>query len=559
MDPRRLADVQAGDARRSRMVGTGYLIAPRLVLTARHVVIDPAGDRAWERIEVRVGHPGDQYGPVTRCGATVRWVGQADPDVAVLELDQEVEAAGTVAWGRPSGKQALEYNGMAFPRHARGEGGRRIVEQLRGSLPPLAGGGRDHDLYVLDQAAAPSPPTKEDALPWGGASGAAVFCQELLVGVLVTDDTRHGHRRLHAVPVHAFVGDPALQRILTEHGLAVPHPQPVSADPPTGTPDEGARLRVRAVATWAVPLLAVGVLFTAFDLPGGRGAGNPKQPPPSATAGPPSAPDGLAGAADSTVGGLPRGTRLRMTATVSGLDESMAVTFAESDLAGLTDVLEMSAIPAAPMPAAMNRHVETRGYLLAGALVNLVVDGLDGNVEITKVRPVGTVKEPIPLGAAFYFPSQGGGVVRAMDFDMDDTSPVARIPPGATDAGPVGEPFFTSRRITVKQGESERLALNFSTVRAAYVFKVAVNYVAGGKQFSQFIEDGSGRPRVFRISADPCPWDGMRGRLTEQDIRTLGTMHFRHVRTVDKEAVEQGYRLIAADPANRAMGESLCP
>ncbi|NUV59137.1 trypsin-like peptidase domain-containing protein [Streptomyces sp. CAI-85] len=570
MDPRRLTDVRAGDDEKRHIVGSGYLIAPRLVLTARHVVSKEGEDgtwERWERIEVRVGHPGAPYGGVTRCGAAVAWVA-ASLDVAVLELDKEVEATRAVVWGLPTGRDALDYNGMAFPFHA-SEDGTRIVEQLRGSLPPLAAGGKEHNLYVLDQAAAPSSPSKKGVQPWGGASGAAVFCQDLLVGVVVSDDPRHGHRRLHAVPVHGFVCDAAFHEVLTAHGLAVPDLQPVSANPRPLYPHDGTRHRVQRAATWAVSVLtlcavvvAVGVAFTRIDLPDRKDRGDrghPGQPSASAAAKSPAALSDPAGTADSDVGGLPRGTRLRMTATVSGPEETMQAAFAESDLALLTGVLKMPMISAAPMPADLAKLIETKGYLVPGALVNLVVEGLDGDVEITKIRPVGTSREQIPLGAAFYFPSQGGGDVRQMDFDMDDDSPVARIPSDGTASSSVGRPFFTSQRITVEQGESEKLALNFSTVRGAYTFRVAVNYVAGGKEYSQFIEDGLGKPRLFRISADPCPWEGMRSRLTPQDIRMLGTMHYRHVRDIDEQAAPLGtYQLVSADPADRAMGEALC-
>ncbi|MFC9795481.1 trypsin-like peptidase domain-containing protein [Streptomyces sp. NPDC127584] len=563
MDPRRLADVRAdagaGDAQGTRAGGSGYLIGPRLVLTARHIVCGPEPDSAWERIVVRVGHPGGRHGPVRKSGARVRWVAPDGSDVALLELDADVQVPKEVAWGRPEGVRPLDYNGMAFPLHAGGGDGRRTVEQLRGVLPPLAGGDRRHQLYVLDQAAAPGPPARRGVRPWGGASGAAVFCQDLLVGVVVSEDTGHDHRRLHALAAHSFVTEPSFQRVLSEHGLGVPQLQPVSAAPPPAPPDVGTRRRTTTIAALAVvPLVAVGVLFAAIGMPDsgdGRDSGKPTGPV-SADASP--RPRNMPSTTpDGTVGGLPRGTRLRLTATVSSLEDTNGVAFKEDDLGMLGDVLGMPAIPAAPMPTEMVQHIEAAGFRLPGALVNLVVDGMDGNVEITKIRPVGTVPYRVPLGAVFYFPSQGGGEVSAMDFDMDDPSPVARKRPEGTEAGP-GRPFFTSERITLRQGETERLALNFSTVRRAYTFHVAVNYTAGGTEYSQFVEDAKGEPRVFRISADPCPWAGMRGRLTEEDVRTLGAMHYRHVRTVDEQALEQGYRLVETDPANRAMGESLC-
>jgi len=80
---------------------------------------------------------------------------------------------------------------------------------MSGSLAPLAVGVDGG--YILDQRVAPAPRQS-----WGGASGAAVFCEELLVGVVARDDTHFLNRRLHAIRASAVVSDPDFARLLAD-------------------------------------------------------------------------------------------------------------------------------------------------------------------------------------------------------------------------------------------------------------------------------------------------------------------------------------------------------
>src|SRR6266536_852012 len=221
MDRRRLADVRAGTAEQSRAGGSGYVVGPRLVLTARHVMVDDGG-RPWPRVEVRLGHPGD--GPPRRCAAALAWTDNVR-DLALLRIDGVPFTDGPeVRWGWFTGSDPVDYKGLGFPGFVDYESGRG-VEQLGGRIPPLAVGVADG--YVLDQSAAPEPalaaePTadpaaaRETGRAWGGASGAAVFCEGLLVGVVATDDRDFANRRLHAVRIHTVLADPEFARLIAE-------------------------------------------------------------------------------------------------------------------------------------------------------------------------------------------------------------------------------------------------------------------------------------------------------------------------------------------------------
>ncbi|MEU4496998.1 tetratricopeptide repeat protein [Streptomyces sp. NPDC023998] len=225
----RLADVRAGTDAKSESCGSGYLIGPRLVLTARHVVADAAG--VWPRIEVRVGHPGS--GAPVRAGAHVCWPLAGDGsravdyeawDVALLELDREVESNELVRWGRPVGGTPQAYTGLGYPLLADYEDGGRGVEQLGGMLPPLATGADGG--FVLDQQVAPRLRASGERA-WSGVSGAPVFCAGLLVGVVVKDDEEFENRRLHATPVWRFASDLQFADLVRKHAGTSPVIEPV--------------------------------------------------------------------------------------------------------------------------------------------------------------------------------------------------------------------------------------------------------------------------------------------------------------------------------------------
>ncbi|MEV5952572.1 trypsin-like peptidase domain-containing protein [Streptomyces sp. NPDC051987] len=220
MDRRRLALIRGGEEGEFRRIGSGYLVAPRLVLTARHVVEKGPG-RSWPRIDVRVGHPQDG---TRRCAARVCWTHPDGRDVALLLLDDSVDVPGEVRWGAPAGNDPLPYDALGFPS-ATVKNGQYTVEHLRGELPVLSGGVGEQDLYVLDQGPAPG-----GAKAWAGASGSAVFCRDRLVGVVVHDDEAFENRRLHACPARSFVEDPAFTGLLERHGGGRPWLSPVGTD-----------------------------------------------------------------------------------------------------------------------------------------------------------------------------------------------------------------------------------------------------------------------------------------------------------------------------------------
>ncbi|WUI02755.1 serine protease [Spirillospora sp. NBC_00431] len=199
MDRGRLADIRVGVQDECAGGGSGYLIGRRLVLTARHVVIEEATGTWWPRLEVWLRHPA---GAVRRVSAEPMWA-SAMLDAALIELCEDAAGQPPVRWGCFLGDVPERYTGLAFPGFVDFESGRG-VEQLGGTIPPLAVGSNGG--YVLDQDAAPRDAVAAGSA-WGGASGAAVFCRGLLVGVVAQDERRFPGDRLYGVRADALLTD----------------------------------------------------------------------------------------------------------------------------------------------------------------------------------------------------------------------------------------------------------------------------------------------------------------------------------------------------------------
>ncbi|MBH1935215.1 NACHT domain-containing protein [Streptomyces sp. AV19] len=185
-----------------RVQGSGYLLTPGVVLTAAHVV----GECATPRVIVPGG-----AGPVP---CRVAWARDDARrcDTALLVADRGVVpdevAAGfePLVWGRAYDLRAWPgAQAIGYPQVQRDGYGELDTEQLVGTLKPGSGllGGR----YVLDcGGGAPEPPAGGGS-PWAGMSGAAVFVDGLLAGVVDADPGGWRHGRLTVTPSAALWSD----------------------------------------------------------------------------------------------------------------------------------------------------------------------------------------------------------------------------------------------------------------------------------------------------------------------------------------------------------------
>ncbi|MET9961738.1 tetratricopeptide repeat protein [Streptomyces sp. NPDC006326] len=190
--------------------GSGYAIGGRLVLTSAHVV-----GRAGERVEVF--HPAGTH---TFHGVVV-WCGTPDgrDDAALVRVDSPhwQAPAGGVRWGRlVTDRPGTDCETWGVPDVAQRPGAPVGTAQLRGRMNP--GSGFVENQYVMDLRQHPPQWSLPGTSPWGGLSGASVFCSRLLTGVVASDREHSAHGQLNVVPAYVLHHDPAFRAALAEHG-----------------------------------------------------------------------------------------------------------------------------------------------------------------------------------------------------------------------------------------------------------------------------------------------------------------------------------------------------
>ncbi|MEV6975002.1 tetratricopeptide repeat protein [Kitasatospora sp. NPDC093806] len=214
MDAKRLVTLVA-DSRR----GSGYLIGPRLVLTSAHVVGRPGA-------EVRLAPPGE---PLRHTGVVV-WCGRPDgpDDAALVRVEDEPWPAlpgAPVRWGRlvtaRPGQPAETWGVPRVAQDPQQPGARpapREFRQIGATVNPGTGiVGRRHRLDLREH---PPEWRERGTLPWGGLSGAPMFCGDLLTGVLYGESAHSGHAALDAVPASVLFEQDGFRAALAEHGVA---------------------------------------------------------------------------------------------------------------------------------------------------------------------------------------------------------------------------------------------------------------------------------------------------------------------------------------------------
>jgi len=201
VDWSRVVDVSARKPAGGFTFGSGYLIAPGLVLTARHVTCADSGE-PYGDVGVRFLADGSPL------PCQVAWQGGPDLDAALLRCAPREQQDMPVRWGRLiASEPGVACEAAGFPRSMRQDDGLRDVEHMHGAINPGTGllGGR---IYVDIASAFPQPGG------WDGMSGAALWCGPLLVGIVVHDPAAFASRRLAAEPAGRLAADPGFEAIV---------------------------------------------------------------------------------------------------------------------------------------------------------------------------------------------------------------------------------------------------------------------------------------------------------------------------------------------------------
>ncbi|WP_224756490.1 tetratricopeptide repeat protein [Streptomyces sp. col6] len=206
------------------------------MLTSAHVA---AG--AGERVEVfRPGRDGVCGGRVVWCGTPG---GRDDAALVLLDDGPSWSWPGMVHWGRMiTDEPGTACRTWGVPDVAQRPGRPVEAVQAEGRINP--GSGFVGNQYVMDLLQHPPQWSQDGTSPWGGLSGAAVFCDRLLTGVVASDRAHSGHGQLTVVPAYVLHHDPAFRAALAEHGGPATGLEAVEfqhlADTPTGRGGAGA-------------------------------------------------------------------------------------------------------------------------------------------------------------------------------------------------------------------------------------------------------------------------------------------------------------------------------
>ena len=226
----RVVEVRCPHAEGKSEVGTGTVIGDRLVLTAAHIVHDQQG-RPFPLVRVRrAGQPGwvdghvlwpsgrDSRGPSSGSGDLLdsdldgggRWDTAGGVDVALVRIadpawQQPVLSA--IRFGRLTGRDpSATCQALGYPRVLRTQAAVRTREVMSGRVVSI--GDLEQGRYDIHVEGSTPDPGDAGAHPWGGMSGAGLFANDLLIGVIVIDRPGFPRDRLTATPLSTVAADP---------------------------------------------------------------------------------------------------------------------------------------------------------------------------------------------------------------------------------------------------------------------------------------------------------------------------------------------------------------
>ena len=195
--------------------GSGYLVAPDLVLTAAHVV--RGAEKVQVKLPLRDGSERDWR------MARVCWRAE-DPersDLALVQVQAPYESVSLARFAHPgTAAGRVPFTGIGFPafkcREEAGVAPLRDTAELYGVL--VRGEDRKTGVLALHLRCPPPLDTSQepyDGSVWAGVSGAAVVCGSCVVGVVRSHPLSEGPLTLEAVPIHRVLGERGFCAALT--------------------------------------------------------------------------------------------------------------------------------------------------------------------------------------------------------------------------------------------------------------------------------------------------------------------------------------------------------
>nr|WP_188308053.1 tetratricopeptide repeat protein [Streptomyces sp. CBMA123] len=175
-------------------------------VVARHgalvQVFRPGGDTVYGAVVVWCGTPGGRDDAALVLVDDDRWRPPTGSGVRWGRLVTEHPGQACETWGVPD---AVQRPGTAVE-----------AAQLAGTVNP--GSGYVGNRHVMNLVQHPPVWPVDGSSPWGGLSGAAMFCGRLLTGVVAADAGHSAHAALAVVPAYVLHHDAGFRAVMDEHG-----------------------------------------------------------------------------------------------------------------------------------------------------------------------------------------------------------------------------------------------------------------------------------------------------------------------------------------------------
>ncbi|MER7620817.1 NACHT domain-containing protein [Streptomyces sp. NPDC126503] len=199
--------------------GSGVLVAPDLVLTSAHVL-----GGVYQATVIPALRPPSR--------SQVIWSDE-QLDAALLRSPARLGPAprlSAIATDRPVPGCEI----LGFPHIQRYDGQKPDLDQFTGTALPMAGLLRR--VLTIELDGPPSTAAEDGPSPLAGLSGAPVFANNSLIGIVRAVPRGRGHRRLECVPLQAVLARADAQALMAPHTSLTPvtgthsHDQPYEED-----------------------------------------------------------------------------------------------------------------------------------------------------------------------------------------------------------------------------------------------------------------------------------------------------------------------------------------